>query len=76
MTPDTTPRVSPVPRMALSMEEAGQSISLCSKTVSRLIADGDLRCVTVGTRRLVPVTEIQRWLDRESAQSSQQEDER
>lgn len=71
---DTSPRVSPVPRMALSLEETGQSTSLCSKTVSRLIAEGKLGCVTVGTRRLVPLTEIQRWLDREAASLSDQED--
>lgn len=66
MTPDTSLRVSPVPRMALSLEEAGKAIGLCSKTVSKLIADGRLRCVMVGTRRLIPVTELQRWLDAES----------
>ena len=68
MTPDTL-RVSLVPRTALSVEETGQSTSLCSKTVGKLINDGRLKCVMVGTRRLVPVTEIQRWLDREAAQS-------
>lgn len=73
MTHDTSPRVSPVPRLSLSMEETGQAIGLCSKTVAKLIADGRLRCVTVGTRRLVPTTEIQRWLDREAASSSEQE---
>lgn len=66
MTPDTSLRVSPVPRMALSLEESGQAIGLCSKTVSKLIGDGRLRCVMVGTRRLIPVTELQRWLDAES----------
>jgi len=71
MTPDTSLRVSPVPRMALSLEETGQAIDLCSKTVGKLITDGELRCVMVGTRRLVSVTEIQRWLDRKSAQSSE-----
>jgi excisionase family DNA binding protein len=72
MTPDT-PRVSPVPRLAFSVEETGKATDLCGKTVSKLIAEGRLRCVTVGTRRLVPLTEIQRWLDREAAQSSDQE---
>ena len=72
MTHDTSPRVSPVPRLSLSMEETGQAIGLCSKTVGKLIADGRLRCVTVGTRRLVPLTEIQRWFDREAAEPSQQ----
>jgi excisionase family DNA binding protein len=52
--------------MALSLEESGQAIGLCSKTVSKLIGDGRLRCVMVGTRRLIPVTELQRWLDAES----------
>lgn len=65
-----TLRVSPVPRTALSVEETAQSTSLCGKTVGKLITDGRLRCVMVGTRRLVPVSEIQRWLDREAAQSS------
>jgi excisionase family DNA binding protein len=66
MMPETSLRVSPVPRMALSLEESGQAIGLCSKTVSKLIGDGRLRCVMVGTRRLIPVTELQRWLDAES----------
>jgi excisionase family DNA binding protein len=72
MTPDTLMRVSPIPRMALNLEEAGQATDLCSKTVGKLISDGRLRCVMVGTRRLIPIVEIQRWLDREAAQSSEQ----
>ena len=67
MTHDTSPRVAPVPRMALSVDETGMTVDLCGKTVGKLISDGRLRCVTVGTRRLVPLTEIQRWLDREAA---------
>ncbi len=66
MTHDTSLRVSPVPRLSLSMEETAQAIGLCSKTVGKLIADGRLRCVTVGTRRLVPISELQKWLDREA----------
>jgi excisionase family DNA binding protein len=48
--------------MVLSLEDSG----LCSRTVSKLIRDVRLRCVMVGTRRLIPVTELQRWLDGES----------
>ncbi|MDA0284783.1 MAG: excisionase family DNA-binding protein [Planctomycetota bacterium] len=73
MTHDTSPRVSPVPRLALSMEETAQAIGLCGKTVGKLIADGRIRFVSVGTRRLVPLTEIQRWLDREAASASDHE---
>lgn len=65
-----------VPRLALSMAETGQAINTCGKTVGKLITDGRLRCVMVGTRRLVPVTEIQKFLDREAAQSPEQGDNR
>ena len=67
MQTDTSLRVSAVPRLALSVEEAARSVGLCSKTVSKLIHEGRLRCVQVGTRRLLPVAEIQRWLDAEAS---------
>lgn len=66
MTETSRLNVSPVPRLALSIEEAGQAVGLCGKTVSKLIADGRLRSVRVGTRHLLPVSELQRWLDREA----------
>jgi len=61
--------VAPVQRMALSMEESGQAVGVCGKTIANLIRDGRLRSVRVGTRHLVPITELQRWLDREAGQS-------
>ncbi len=70
-----TLRVSPIPRMALSLEESGKAIGLCSKSVAKLINEGRLRAVHVGTRRLIPLTELQRWLDREAADSPEQVDE-
>mgnify|MGYP003680127350 CR=1 len=67
--PDASIRVSPIPRLALSLEESSQAVGLCSKTVSRLITEGRLKCVQVGTRRLIPVSELQRWLDSEAQDS-------
>jgi excisionase family DNA binding protein len=64
---DHAPRVAPVPRLSLSVEEAGQAVGLCGKTVSKLIAEGRLRAVRVGTRRLIAVTEIERWLTAEAS---------
>jgi excisionase family DNA binding protein len=61
--------VSPVPRLALSLEESGQAVGLCSKTVANLVRDGRLRSVRVGTRHLLPVSELQRWLDAEAGQA-------
>jgi excisionase family DNA binding protein len=65
--PDVSIRVSPIPRLALSLEEGGQAVGVCGKTLSKLIADGRLKCVRVGTRRLIPISELQRWLDSEAA---------
>ncbi|NQV24928.1 MAG: helix-turn-helix domain-containing protein [Rhodopirellula sp.] len=70
---DPSLRISPVPRLALSLEESAKAVGLCSKTVGNLIRDGRLRAVHVGTRRLVPVSELQRWLDAEAAQPSELE---
>lgn len=70
---DTSPmqrmQISPVPRLALSLEEAAQAVGLCAKTVATLIRDGRLRSVRVGTRHLVPVSELQRWLTDEAGQA-------
>ncbi len=74
MTPDTSRlSVSPVPRLALNLEESGEAISVCGKTVANLIRDGRLRSVRVGTRHLVPVSELQRWLDSEAGQTVESE---
>jgi len=62
-------QVSPIPRLSLSLEEAGAAIGLCGKTVATLIHDGRLRSVRVGTRHLVPISELQRWLDTEARQA-------
>lgn len=61
-------QVAPIPRLALSLQEAAQAVGVCGKTVSALIHDGRLRSVRVGTRHLVPISELQRWLDTEAGQ--------
>lgn len=55
-----------VPRLALSPEEAAESLGVSR---SHFYSDiyPDLKIVRVGQRRLVPVAELQRWLDREAA---------
>jgi excisionase family DNA binding protein len=74
MTPDTSRlRVSPIPRLALNLEQAGQSVDLCGKTIANLIRDGRLRSVRVGTRHLVPITELQCWLDAEAGLTAEGE---
>ena len=56
------PRQPPLPRLALSPEEAAAALG-----VSRDFFDGhvlpELRVVRRGRRRLVPVRELERWLE-------------
>ncbi len=56
-------RVRPeVPRLALSIDEACASIGVTRPTLYKLIASAQLRTCTVGRRRLVPVSELERFL--------------
>ena len=52
----------PPPRTALSVEEACASLGVSWDTWHEHIAD-EVRIVRLGRRKLVPVTEVQRWLD-------------
>jgi excisionase family DNA binding protein len=49
------------PRLALSIEEACESLSVSWDTWRTI--EPEIRLVRLGRRKLVPVTELQRWLD-------------
>jgi hypothetical protein len=53
---------APVPRLALSIEEACAALGVSWDYWSEHIAP-DLRLVRRGRRKLVPVSELQRFLD-------------
>lgn len=55
----------PVPRLALSPEEAAEALGMSRSHFYEHVW-GDLRVVYVGRRRLVPVNELEAWLDREA----------
>jgi excisionase family DNA binding protein len=50
------------PALALSVEQAAQSLGVSWDTWHEHI-EPDVRIVRLGRRKLVPVTELQRWLD-------------
>lgn len=52
----------PVPRFALTRAEAAESIGMSLDSFERHVQP-DLRLMRRGKIRLVPVTELQRWLD-------------
>jgi excisionase family DNA binding protein len=66
----------PVPRFCLSPKEAAFALGLSRSAIFRLLAAGPerggLRSLSAGKRRLVPVTEISRWIE-ERAGSSENE---
>jgi excisionase family DNA binding protein len=53
--------VAPVPRLGLSIEEACSALGVSWDTWHSHI-EPDIRIVRIGRRKLVPVTELQRWL--------------
>jgi len=70
-TPDNS--IAPVPRLALTIREAGEAVSLSPRTVEELIRVGELRVKRVGRRVLVPVASLERWLA-EQADSQSEKD--
>ncbi|MGO9974398.1 MAG: hypothetical protein ACLP01_16660 [Solirubrobacteraceae bacterium] len=53
--------MAPVPRLSLNVKEACAALGV-SWDVWRAHIEPDMRLVRVGTRKLVPVAELERWL--------------
>jgi excisionase family DNA binding protein len=51
-----------VPKLALTIEEACQALTISRTTLYELLAEGRLRSVTAGRRRLIPLSELERLL--------------
>jgi excisionase family DNA binding protein len=56
----------PIPRLALTPPEAAHSIGVSEDFFTEHVRP-DLRLVRRGRKVLVPVAELERWLERESA---------
>lgn len=52
---------SPIPRLGLSLDEAAQALGMSRDSLERHVLPS-LRIVRRGRLRVVPVTEIERWL--------------
>ena len=52
----------PPPRIALSVEEACQSLGVSWQTWNDHIAQ-DIRLIRVGSRKLIPVDALRRWCE-------------
>jgi len=50
-------------RLALSVEEAARRISVCSKTVHNLIRRGQLQARKIGSRTVILVSDLEKFLE-------------
>lgn len=51
------------PKLALTVEETAEALTVSIRTVERLIANGELRSRKIGWRRVVPLTALTEYLD-------------
>jgi excisionase family DNA binding protein len=63
---DKIMRAQEVPRLALTVTEAAESIGVSLDFFAEHVA-GDLRMVRRGRKKLVSVRELETWLERNSA---------
>ena len=52
--------------IVLTVPEAAQLLRIGKNRTYELVASGEIRCVKVGRKRLVPVRELLDWLERET----------
>jgi excisionase family DNA binding protein len=57
-----TMAVAPVPRLALTREEAAAALGMSLDSFERHVQP-TLRLVRLGRMRLVPIAELERWLE-------------
>jgi len=60
--------LAPIPRLALSREEAAAALGMSLDSFERHVQP-TIRLVRLGRMRLVPVGELQRWLDENAARA-------
>ena len=60
---------APPVKIAYSIAEAAATLSMAEKTFRVYVLD-DLRVVYVGSRRLIPDSELRRWVDRNATATS------
>lgn len=60
--PDDRPGRSPVPRLTLTQREAAAAVG-CSVAFFRAHVLPNIKVARVGRRTLIPVRELERWID-------------
>ncbi len=63
------PTTGPVPRLALTRAEAAAAIGMSLDSFERHVQPS-IRLVRLGKHRLVPVRELERWLDTQARRTT------
>lgn len=53
----------PIPRMAVGMKEAAESLGVSRSHLYNLLNDGELHTIMIGGRRLIRVAELERFIN-------------
>jgi hypothetical protein len=61
--------VAPIPRLALTREEAADAIGMSLNSFERHVQP-TIRLVRLGRMRLVPVSELERWLGENASRAA------
>ncbi len=67
--PNLDRQLEPIPRLLLTVEQAAEAMSLSRDSVYELIRSGELVSIRHGTRRLVSVQAIHRFIERREAEA-------
>jgi excisionase family DNA binding protein len=65
-TPTAQIERAPVPKLALTVREAGEALGLSPRSVQELVAAGAIPVVRHGRRVLIPVEPLRDWLRRQT----------
>jgi excisionase family DNA binding protein len=52
----------PIPKLALSVDHAGTALGVSGRTVWTLTQRGELGYLKIGSRRLIPISELNRYI--------------
>jgi len=63
---------APIPRLALTREEAALSLAMSLDSFERHVQP-TIRLVRLGRMRLVPITELERWLEQHAGHTINRE---
>ncbi len=62
--------IEPVPRVALRISEAAESLGISPRTMAELIAAREVPTVRIGRVVLIPVDELRLWLSERAQQAN------